>query len=70
VNQENTTAFETKNQILAAAVECRDPLSLELGGHTGGVEGSGEARVVDVDPLETASHELRPQPSPDGLDLG
>jgi hypothetical protein len=59
VNQKNTIALETKNQVFAAAVERRDPLSLELGGHSGGVEGPGEAWVVDVDVLKTASHELR-----------
>jgi hypothetical protein len=69
VNQENTTAFEPKNQILAAAVDRCDPLSLELGGHSGGVERPGEARVVDLDAGKTAAHELRLQPSPDGLDL-
>ena len=70
VNQENPTAFEPNNQILAAAVECRDPLSLELGGHPGGVEGPGEARVLDLDALEAAPDKLRLQLSPDGLDLG
>ena len=70
VNQENTTTFESKNQILAAAVERRDQLSLELGGHSGGVEGPGEAWIADVDALETAPDELRLQPSPDRLDLG
>jgi hypothetical protein len=70
VNQEYTTALEPNNQILAAALDRRDPLSLELGGHSGGVEGPSEARVVDVDALETAPNELRLQSSPDGLDLG
>ena len=70
VNQENPSAFKPKNQILAAAVERRDPLALELGGHFGGVERPGETRVEDLDVLETAPHELRLQPSPDGLDFG
>ena len=70
VNQENPTAFEPNNQILAAAVERRDLLSLELGGHSGGVEGPREAWIADVDALETAPDELRLQPSPDRLDLG
>ena len=70
VNQENTTTLESKNQILAAAVERRDQLSLELGGHSGGVEGPGEARVLDLDALEAAPEELRLKTSSDGLDLG
>jgi hypothetical protein len=70
VNQENTTALEPKNQIFAAAVDRCDPLSLELGGHSGGVEGPGEPGIVDVNTLETAPDELRLQPPPDRLDLG
>ena len=69
VNQENTTTFEPKNQILAAAVERRDPLSLELGGHSGGIVGPGEAWVEDLDVLETPAYELGLEPCPDGLDL-
>jgi hypothetical protein len=70
VDQENATGFEPNNQILAAAIERRDPLSLELGGHSGGIGGPGEARVVDLDLLDPAAHELRLEPRTDGLDLG
>jgi hypothetical protein len=69
VNQEYTTAFEPHNQILAAPVERYDPLSLELGGHFGGVEGPGETTVVDLDSLQPSTDELRFQPCSDGLDL-
>jgi hypothetical protein len=70
VNQENPTAFEPNNQILAAATDCCDPLPLELGGHFGGVLRPGEARVEDLDVLESATDELRLETCPDGLDLG
>jgi hypothetical protein len=70
VNQENTTAFEPNNQILAAAIKRHDALSLELGGHSGGVVRPGETRVEDLDLLETAADEPRLEPCADGLDLG
>ena len=70
VNQENATAFEPDNQILAAAIERGDPLALELGGHSGGIGGPGEAWVEDPDVLETAADELGLESCPDGLDLG
>ena len=70
VNQENATAFEPNNQILAAAIHGSDPLPLELGGHSGGVFGPGEAWVGDLDVLEAATDELGLEPRPDGLDLG
>ena len=70
MNQENATAFEPDNQILAAAIECRDPLALELGGHSHGFVGPGEAWVEDLDAFEKAAYELGLEPCPDGLDLG
>src|SRR6266536_1154761 len=69
VNQENATAFEPNNQILAAAIERGDPLSLELGGHSGGVEGPGEAWVRDLDALQAPSDEFGLELCPDSLDL-
>ena len=70
VNQESATSFEPNNQILAAAMERCDPLSLELGGHSGGVERPGETRIEDLDALEPAAQELRLEPQTDRLDLG
>ena len=70
MNQENPTAFEPNNQILAAAIERCDRLSLELCGHSGGVLGPGEARVEDLDAFEAAAYELGRESRPDGLDLG
>jgi hypothetical protein len=70
VNQENATAFEPDNQILATAIERRDSLSFELGGHFGGADGPGQARIDDLDPLEAAADEFGLESCPDGLDLG
>jgi len=70
VNQENATAFEPDNQILAAAIERGDPLPLELGGQSDRIVGPGEAWVDDLDMLETAPDEPGLEPCPDGLDLG
>lgn len=70
VNQENATAFEPDNQILAAAIEPGDPLSFELGGHSGGILGPGETWIEDLDVLEAAPDEPGLEPCPDGLDLG
>jgi hypothetical protein len=70
VDQENATRIEPNNQILAAAIKRCDPFSLELGGHSGRVEGPGEARVENLDALEAAPDELRLEPSANGLHLG
>src|ERR1041384_5905136 len=70
VNQEHTTAFKPNNQILAASIESSDPLSLQLGGHSGGVIGPREARVEYLHTLEAAADQLGLEPCPDGLDLG
>ena len=70
VNQENATAFEPNNQILAAAIERPDPLSFELDGDSGGIHGPREARVENLDMLEAAADELGLESCPDGLDLG
>jgi len=62
VNQENPTALEPKNQILAASVELRDALTLQLGCHRNRLEGTHEPRVVDL-------HTLKPSPDQHGLEL-
>ena len=70
VNQENSTGFEPNNQILAAAIERRDALTLELGGDGDRLERADEPRVVDLDPLERAAHDVRFERETDRLDLG
>jgi hypothetical protein len=70
VDQENATALEPDNQILAAAIDGDDSLALELGGDLTRVERPNETRVVDHDALEHAADEHGLQARPDGLDLG
>src|SRR4029079_6044414 len=57
VDQENTTALEPKNQILAAALYGHDVFPFELGRHLGGLVRAHEARVVDAHPLEAPADE-------------
>jgi hypothetical protein len=70
VNQEYTTRLEPKNQILAAPVDGLDNLALELGGDLPRLDRPGDARVEDLDSLESSTREYRLQASPDRLDLG
>jgi len=70
VNQENPTALEPKNQILAASVDFRDALALQLGCHRDRLEWTDEPRVVDLNALEPPPDQERFELSPDGLDLG
>src|ERR1700751_5590593 len=69
VDQENTTALEANNQILATPLDRRDTFSLELGRHLGRVVRTHEACVVDGDALEAAAHEHRLELPTDALDL-
>jgi hypothetical protein len=70
VNQENPTALEPNNQILAATVQRSDALAGELGRHLGRILGARQAWVGDVDVLEAAPDEHRLETAPDRLDLG
>jgi hypothetical protein len=69
VDQENTTGFESNNQILATAIDGGDSLSLQLGGHAGGVERAGKTRVEDLHVFQQAAYEHRLQPHSNRLDL-
>ena len=70
VNEQSPVRFEPNNQILAATLDRRDPLALELGRHLGRLVGTHESRIVDLDPLEAAPLEHGREARPDGLDLG
>jgi hypothetical protein len=70
VNEENATALEPDNQILAATLDRRDQLTLELRRHLGGFVGADESSVRDLDALEAAAREDRRESAPDALDLG
>ena len=69
VDQENTTALEPNNQILAAPLDRRDALAFQLGRHLGRLVRAHEARVVDPHLLEAAPDERRLELPADALDL-
>ena len=48
VNQERPTRFEPHNQILAAAIDGRDPLAFELARDLDRIERARQARVGDL----------------------
>ena len=69
VNQQHSTALESKNQILAAALDGCDAFSLKLDSNLEGVMWPGQAEIVDLDSVESAAHQLGLEPGPDRLDL-
>src|SRR3989442_3361590 len=69
VDQENTPALEPNNQILAAPLDGRDPLTLQFGRHLGRLVWAHEARVVDAHPVEAPPDERRLELPADALDL-
>src|SRR5689334_13732987 len=69
VDQENATALESNNQILAATVDSRDVFPFELGRHLGGLVRAHEARVVDGHPLEAPADERGLELPANALDL-
>jgi hypothetical protein len=69
VDQENPTALEPNNQILAAAFDRPDALTFELGRHLGRLVRAHESRIVDTHALETPPDECRLELRADGLDL-
>ena len=70
VNEQNAIGLESKNQILAATLDRRDALALELRRHLGRLVWSHEPRIVNLDPLEATAREHRFQLGAHGLDLG
>ncbi len=70
VDEQNAIGFEPDNQILAAALDRRDPLTLELCRHLGRLVGSHEPRFVDLDPLEATACERGLELRAHRLDLG
>src|SRR5437763_12938445 len=69
VDQENSTALESNNEILAAPLDGRHALPFELGRHLGRVVRTDEAGVVDGDALEASTYESRLELPADALDL-
>src|SRR3954470_1053706 len=70
VDQENATALEPNNQILAAPLDRFDALADELGGDLGRVLRPRQSRVFDLHVLEAASDEHWLEPAANRLDLG
>jgi hypothetical protein len=70
VNQQDETAFEPDNYIVATSIDRCDPPALELSGYLAGVEGAREPFVEDLDRLERSVGEDRRQLGSDRLDLG
>src|SRR5436305_7341562 len=69
VDQENATALEPDDQILATALDGRDALGFQLGGHLGRLVRAYETWVIDPHPLEATPDEHRLELPADGLDL-
>jgi hypothetical protein len=57
VDQENTIALESNNQILATALDSDGALAFELGRHLGRLVRTDEPRVVDGHALEAPTDE-------------
>ena len=70
VDQESPTRLEPNNQILAAPVDGRDLLALELSRDDVRLERPRQPRVDDRDPLERPPLEDGHEAPPDALDLG
>ena len=70
VNQEHTSGFEPNNQILAASLDGRDGLSLELRRDLAWLDGPRHARIEDLDTVEPPAGEDWLEASANRLDLG
>src|SRR5579862_2609762 len=69
VDQENPTALEPNNQILAATLDRCHALAFELGRYLGRLVRTHEAQVVDDHALEAPADEHRLELPADALDL-
>src|SRR5437764_8045005 len=70
VNQENATALEPNNQILAASLDGDDALALQLGRDLERLERPHQPRVEDLDALKSPPDERGLELASDRLDLG
>ena len=70
VDQEHATGFEPNNQILAAPLDGRHGLSLELGCDLPRLDGPGHAGIADLDTVETPADEDGLEAHANRLDLG
>ena len=70
VDQEHTIGFEPDNQILAASLDGRDGLSLELRRDLAWLNGPRHARIEDLDTVEAPADEDGLEANSNRLDLG
>src|SRR5438105_4509288 len=70
VNQENQTALEPNNQILAAPANGGHALAREFRSHLRRFSRARQPRVENLDILEPAADELGLETCPYGLDFG
>jgi hypothetical protein len=69
VAQENPTALEPKNQILATAIQRRHAFTFELGGHLEAIAGGDQPGIPDLDALEPSARDGGLEPAANRLDL-
>src|SRR6266700_417221 len=69
MDQENPTALEPNNQILAPSLDSSDALPFQLGRHLGRLVGTHEARVVDAHALEATTYQHGLELPADTFDL-
>jgi len=70
VDQKRTTRLEPNNQILAAPIDLRHALAIELQRDLERIMRTREAWIGDLDVLEATAFQGRRKPTADGLDLG
>ena len=70
VNQENKTALEPNNQILATPANLAYALAGELRSHLCGIDWTRQPGIEDVDTLEPATDQPGLKTRPDRLDFG
>ena len=69
VDQENPTALEPNDEILAAPLDGCDSFSFELGRHFGRVVGTYEPRIVDGNAIEAPPEQCGLELRADAFDL-
>jgi hypothetical protein len=70
VDEKRTTRLEPNNQILAAAIDLRHALALELPRDLDRIVRTRESWIGDLDVLEATAFQRRREPTADALDLG
>ena len=70
VDQEHTIGFEPDNQILAAPLDGRDGLSLQLRRDLAWLDGARHARIEDLDTVELPADEDGLEANSNRLDSG